>query len=105
MTDSTVEPHDIPSDLIESVLRHAKGMRDSGKRHGSLQSIGLSELTLVLESRLSNASRLACHALLQPDERRNVLRSIAALDHLICEALELCRTIRRLRSEEVIADH
>jgi hypothetical protein len=105
MTDTTVETHDVPSDLIESVLRYAKSMRDSGECRGSIQSIGLSELTMVLEPRLSNASRLACHALLQPDERRNALRSVAALDHLICEALEPCRAIRGLGSGEVIGDH
>jgi len=103
MTDTNVEPQDVPTDLIESVLLYAKGMRDSGKRYGSIQPIGLTEFIMVLESRLSNASRLACHALLQPDERRNVLHSFAALDHLICEALELCRAIRELGSEEATA--
>ncbi|HEY9133087.1 MAG TPA: hypothetical protein VIM98_15145 [Dyella sp.] len=103
MTD-TVEPHDVPSDLIENVLRYAKGVRDNGSCHGRTRSIGLSELVMVLESRLSNANRLACHVLLQPDERRNVLRSVAALDHLICEALEICWAIRELGSDAIV-DH
>ncbi|HEY9133663.1 MAG TPA: hypothetical protein VIM98_18070 [Dyella sp.] len=105
MTDIHVEPHDVPAELIEHTLRYIKSMLGSEERRGNLQTIGLSKLCVALESRLANAIRLIRHTLLHPSKRKDVLHSIAVLDHLIREALELCWAIRELESENVTAAH
>jgi len=105
MTDIHVEPHDLPAEVIEHTLRYVKGMLDSEERRNNVQTIGLSKLCAVLESRLANASRLIRHALLYPSKRRDVIHSIAVLDHLIHEALELCWAMRELESSNGTTMH
>jgi len=105
MTDIHVEPHDLPAELIEHTLRYARSMLSNEERRNNVHTIGLSKLCVVLESRLTNASRLIRHTLLHPNKRRDVLHSIAVLDHLIHEALELCWSIRELESANAKAEY
>ena len=101
MNDIHVEPHDLPAELIEATLRYVKSMLNSGERRSNVHTIGLSKLCVVLESRLANASLLIRHTLLHPSKRKEVLHSIAVLDHLIHEALELCWAMRELETARV----
>jgi hypothetical protein len=101
MTDIHVEPHDLPVELIEHTLRYVRDMLTSEERNGDVQTLGLSKLCVVLESRLANASQLIRHTLLHPNKRKDVLHSVAVLDHLLREALELCWGIRELESVNV----
>jgi hypothetical protein len=104
MTDVSIEPHDLSTHVIERALLYAKSGQGGDKPCESLETVDLPELGMVLESRLANASRLIRHTLWYPGEYRNVLHSIAALDHLICEALELCWAMRELGSTDAVAD-
>ena len=101
MNDIHVEPHDLPAELIEHTLRYVKTMLSSVERRSNVHTIGLSKLCVVLESRLANATLLIRHTLLHPNKRKDVLHSIAVLDHLIHEAMELCWAMRELESAEV----
>jgi hypothetical protein len=78
----------IPTDIIEHALLHARQETSRCERCDKEGEIGVAELQLAMEARLRNA-RALIHAVRDPNKQTALMRSMATVDHLIHEAIEL----------------
>jgi hypothetical protein len=91
----------IPTDILEHALLHARQETSRCERCERCDregEIGVAELQLAMEARLMNA-RALIHAVRDPNKQTALMRSMATVDHLIHEAIELSMLVHWMNGD------